>query len=184
MAVAKVDALFRVALESAINATKAGASTWDALAVWASTDERASLEGDGLKRAVQAQVDAYLEETKAEIDQNSLSTWRVYRRLIVQAREHGVPVAVKDEDAYVARSVGDVRKDVKAALKAAEGEASGGAGAEATGRGGEFADFDSLPDDKKMQALVSVMDATLARMDAAARGAALAVVDAMLAKHR
>lgn len=183
MAVAKVDALFRVALESAINADKAGASVWDALAVWASTEERAGLAGEGLKNAIKSQVDAYLEESKVEFDQNKLSTWRVYRKLIVDARTHSVPVTLVDEGAHMARSVGDVRKDVKAAKQAAEPEGDGG-DAEATGRGGEFADFDSLPDDKKVAALVSVMDATLARMGGPERAAALVLVDAMLAKHR
>ncbi len=148
---AKLHPLMRVAFDAARSAEKAGASVWDALASFAGTEERATHSAQGLKRAVQAQIEAY-GSTLSEPDwsPNSNSTWRVYRRLIVQAREFGVPVVTADDDgAIVARSVADVRKDVQAAKDAAKPEDE----AEGKGEGGgDGAEFDALPPDERITA--------------------------------
>jgi hypothetical protein len=147
--------LMKLALNAARNAEKAGASTWDALATYASTEERATLVADGLKRAVDAQIEAAAPLFEADWNPNSNSTFRIYRRLIVMAREHSVPVCIADDDGnMLARSVGEVRKDVKAAQEAAKEADGEGKGGEEEGKGEASVLFDSLPADERIAAAI------------------------------
>lgn len=141
--------IMRVVFDAVQGAEKAGASVWDGLATYASTEERKALDKAGLKRAVQAQIEAAAPSMPADWTPNTNSTFRVYRKLIVDAREYGIAVAVEQDGEVIARSVGDVRKDVQAAKDAAK-PAEGGEG---KGEGeGVAREFDALPPDERIAA--------------------------------
>lgn len=150
---ATLDPLMRVVFEAVQGAERAGASVWDGLAVY-SAASCGGLDSEGLKRAVQAQIEAAAPMMPADWTPNTNSTFRVYRKLIVDARKYGVDVTIVDEDGvHLARSVAEVREAVKSA-KADEKAAEGGG--EAEGAKGEDAArlFDALPPDERITAAI------------------------------
>lgn len=174
--------IMRVVFDAVQGAAKAGESVWDGLAMYAGTEERAALDHKGVKRAVQAQIEAASPSMPADWNPNTVSTFRIYRKLIVDAREFGIPVTVEREGEHLARSVGDVRADVKAAkegAKAAEGEAEGG---DANGSSGSR-EFDALPPDERITAALGFVRKAygeLATLEA--KAAAREAVAALLAE--
>jgi hypothetical protein len=151
--VATLHPIMRVVLDAVRGAEKAGASVWDGLATYASTEERKALDHKGLRRAVQSQIEAAAPLYDADWNPNTVSTFRVYRKLITDAREYGIAVALEADGEVVARSVGDVRADVKAAREAAKGAEAGEAD-DANGSSGSR-EFDALPPDERITAALS-----------------------------
>lgn len=172
--------LMRVAFDATVAADKAGASLWDSLATYAETDERKALDPKGIKRAIQAQIEAAAPSMPADWNPNTVSTFRVYRKLVQDAREFGVSVTVNIDGEVHARSVGDVRADVKAAKEAAKPADEGAAG-EGEGKG-EYAQIDSLPPEQGIDVACSyILNAYLKLGTLEAKAEAREKVAALLA---
>lgn len=170
--------LMRVAFDATVAADKAGASLWDSLATYAETEERKTLDPKGIKRAIQAQIEAAAPSMPADWNPNTVSTFRVYRKLVQDAREYGVGVTVNIDGEVHARSVGDVRADVKAAKEAAKPADEGAAG---EGEG-EYAQIDSLPPEQGIDVACSyILNAYLKLGTLEAKAEAREKVAALLA---
>lgn len=183
VAAAAVHPLMQVTFDQAAKAARHEGGLWDAFAMWAGTEERAALDEKGLTRAIKAQTELYGASIKKDFDPNECSTYRVYRKLLGTARKLGVPVTAETQEegktVTSARSVGDVRKDVKAARDAekADAEQAEGAGeGEGKPEGTKAIGFDDLTPLQQVEAASKLIREALAKASVVERDAARIIV--------